>query len=83
MNHMNEQIGQIVRNKTERTLGQIVELQVRKVRDGYRSEWSLDGGNKWNSLLTVTKDPDLALLKAGSGAFLAIVHQNAKKRMQS
>jgi hypothetical protein len=81
-NHMNEQIGQIVRNKSERTLGQIVELQVRRVRDGYRSEWSLNGGDKWNSLLTISSDPDLALLKASSGAFLAIVHQNALKRMQ-
>ena len=78
---MNEQIGQIVRSTQERTQGRIVELQVRKLQNGYRPEWSLDGGNNWNSLLTLNHDPDTALLKASSGAFIAIVHQNAMKRM--
>lgn len=80
---MNEQIGQIVRNRQEITQGQLVELQVRKLRNGYRPEWSLDGGNQWHSLLTLSSDPDMALLKASSGAFIAIIHQNALKRMKS
>lgn len=79
---MNEQVGQIVRNSQETILQQIVELQVRKEHHGYRPEWSLDGGDNWNSLLTLSKDPDTALLKASSGAFLAIVHQNVKRRRQ-
>jgi len=72
--------GKIMKHMVTNVMGNEVEIQARKVQDGYRAEWSFDGGDKWSCLLknyTHVKD---ALANAQTGAFIAQVHQNAVNR---
>jgi len=72
--------GKIMKHMVTKVIGHEVEIQVRKVQDGYRAEWSLDGGNKWNCLLKNYTHVNDALANAQTGAFIAQVHKNAVNR---
>lgn len=80
---MNDEIGKVVDHQFDRVLGRQVELQTRRTRDGYRSEWSFDGGDNWNCHLKVYSTSDEAMAKARAGAFVNCVHQKVKVRRQA
>lgn len=71
--------GKVVQHDIVNLFGKQVELQARKVRDGYRAEWSFDGDN-WSSVLKTYSHVDDAIENARTGAFIAQVHQNAVER---
>lgn len=75
---MNE-IGKVARHEFEMVFGQEVEVQARRLENGFRPEWSFDG-EKWNSLLKLSTSADDAILKARCGAFIAHIHQNVLNR---
>lgn len=74
--------GKVVQHKMDKVFGKQVELQARKVRDGFRGEWSFDG-DKWSSVLKTYQHVDDAMANARTGAFIAQVHQNAVNRRKA
>ena len=74
--------GKVVKHDFTKLFGKQVELQARKVHNGYRAEWSLDG-DKWNCLVKTYSHADDAIQNARTGAFIAQVHQNAVNRRKA
>jgi hypothetical protein len=72
-------LGKVAQHKLETVFGKHVEIQARKVMDGFCGEWSFDG-DKWSSVLKTYEHIDDAMANARTGAFIAQVHWNAVNR---